>query len=109
MENEPGFLRLNPLLDKQNKVKLWAFNYGKRKAFCHEFFEGRSDTVIEQSVILAKTEGLGHIQCLDVCMQIEAEFPGRVEEIMDRAGEHPNGRLPGLGQYIRHLRNTDGG
>ncbi len=108
MENEPGFQKLNPLLDNRLKIKLWARNYGKRKAFCHEFFEGRSDMVIEQSTILAKTEGLGHIQCLDICMQVEAEFPGRIEEVMDKAGEHPNGRIVGLGQYIRHLRKTSG-
>ena len=105
---EFGFQKLNPLLTPDLKVDLWAHNYAKRRAFCHEFFEGRSDIVIEQSVILSDTEETGRIQSLDICMQVEAEFPGKVEEIMDRAGEHPNGRLVGLGQYIRHLRRTDG-
>ena len=108
MEQVPGFQRLNPLLEPDSKVALWAHNYAKRRAFCHEYFGGRSDAIIAQSVIFSDTAETGRIQALDICMQIETEFPGRVEEIMDRAGLHPNGRIVGLGQYIRHIRRTSG-
>ncbi len=108
MTEGPGFQRQDPLLDRHKKVEVWARNYAKRKAFCHEFFEGRSDIVIEQSAIFSKEANVGSIQALDICMQVEAEFPGRIEEAVDRAGEHPNGRIVGMGQYIRHLRQTSG-
>ncbi len=107
IEGHHGFEKLDPLLSKRKKKALWARNYAKRRAFNQEFFGGRGDTILEQSKILTKESEVGPIAALDLCMQIEAEFPNRVEEVIDRAGEHPNGRLPGIGQYIRHLRKTN--
>lgn len=84
----------------------WARTFAKHKALCHEFFGGRSDAIIEQSKLLSKNTTLGPIEALDLCMQIEVEFPNRIEEFLDRSGLHPNGRLVGLQQYITHVRKN---
>jgi hypothetical protein len=82
----------------------WAREYAQHKAICHEFFEGRADTVIEQAKILAEHTEAGAIGSLDICMQVEAEFPGRIEEFVSKSEEHPQGRLIGLMQYISYIR-----
>lgn len=84
----------------------WAQQYAQHLAFCHEYFGGKADNIITQSKRLASESPLGNIQALDVCMQIEAEFPGRIEEIVESSFEHPQGALIGLSQYITHLRNN---
>jgi len=98
----------DPLVKYERARRLWALNYSKHIEFCQEFFEGRADIVMDQGKLLSSETSLGQIESLDICMQIEAEFPGRVEEFVDRSGEHPGGRIIGLIQYMTHIRNTSG-
>jgi len=93
----------------KQRIREWAAIYAQHKAFCYEHFQdGRADTIIAEAKHMAKVTTLGAIQALDLCMQIEMEFPKRLAEVLDRAREHPNGELVGIAQYIRHLRNTGG-
>lgn len=94
------------IAEHRRRLKEWAYTLAEHKIFCYEYFGGRADTVIEYSEKLKEDTELGSIQMLDICMQIEAEFPNRIEEIYDRAQLHPNGMLIGLSQYIRHIRNN---
>lgn len=87
------------------ELRKWAYQYAERKAFCHEYFGGRADAIMAHAKQFATDTSAGPIQSLDICMQVEAEFPGRLEEFLDKAREHPNGALVGLGQYIRYVRN----
>lgn len=70
------------------------------------FEEPRSDAILlaaERLKHLAK-DRIGSLQSIDICVQIEEEFPGRVQEFVEEAYKHPNGVLHGLGQYIRYQR-----
>jgi hypothetical protein len=96
----------DPLVKYERARRRWAFNYAQHKAFCIEYFEGRADTIFEQAKLMQEQTMLGPIEALDICMQIEAEFPKRVEEFVDRSGEHPGGRIIGLIQYMTHVRTN---
>jgi len=88
----------------EDEIWKWAQTFAQHKAFCHEYFGGRADLVIEQARLLQEESAVGPTACLDLCMQIEAEFPGRIEEFIGRSEEHPQGRIIGLMQYIVHVR-----
>lgn len=88
------------------QVWKWASEYSKHLALCRDFFEGRADAVIEAGKDLYETTNLGAISALDICMQVEAEFPKRVEEFYEQASRHPQGAVIGMMQYIAHVRRN---
>lgn len=86
------------------KAEDWAKEYARHKVFCIDYFEGRADIIIQQSQIITSLTNMGPIQALDICMQVEAEFRGRVEEFVGRALQHPQGFIIGMSQYITYRR-----
>lgn len=70
------------------------------------FTEKRADAIMLAAERLKHLGGgsVGSIQSIDLCVQIEEEFPGRVQEFVEEAYKHPDGMLVGLGQYIKYQR-----
>lgn len=95
-------------LNDSMKVAAWALEYQVHIKLCQEFFETRADVIVSESKKISNVTTLGPIQAIDICMQIEAEFPKRLEEVLERADQHPNGILIGLVQFITYLRTTGG-
>lgn len=73
------------MINGMSPEELWRRQYTMHLQFCHNQFESRAETVIQQSKVVSGLTHLGPIQALDVCMQVEAEFPGRVQEFIGRA------------------------
>lgn len=80
--------------------KRWDLHYKARRAFCQEWFGGRADTIFAQAEVIRLNTHIGPFQSLDICMQIEAEFPGKVEEFIERAMGVPSGVIQGLMSVI---------
>lgn len=80
--------------------KRWELLYQARRSFCQEWFGGRADVIFAQAELIRLNTHLGPFQSLDICMQVEAEFPGRVQEIVEKAIEHPSGILSGMMSII---------
>ena len=94
------------MLKRAADLQIWKKQLFGHLDLCYEYFpEKRADIIVEQAKILKDRSTAGAIQTLDICMQIEEEFPGRIEEFVTEAQRHPQGPLIGLSQYIRYQRN----
>ncbi len=84
----------------QNSLK-WARMLHEQIEISKETFQERHDAVYESSKFLSDNAVAGPIQALNICMQIEMEFPGRIEEFVERSQKSRMGMLYGLMILIR--------
>lgn len=95
-------------MSEEDNIHHWAHHLEDEIAKCYNTFQERGDKVYDASKELTIKSPMGAIQSLNICMQIEAEFPGRLEECLERADMVANfsgcGIMNGLISAIRYMR-----
>ena len=102
----PSSSRMNQMTTEA-KLQRWKHQMAKEMDMVYTIFtEPRADAVVRSAKKLKDfSDGkVGAIAAVDLCVQIEEEFPGRIDEFIEEATKHPNGVLHGLGQYVRYQR-----
>lgn len=88
----------------KKRVMQWAEELQLQIEISKETFQDRHNAVYDTSKHLSEISSAGPIQALNICMQIEDEFPGKVEEFVARAEESKGGVLFGLQAMIAAYR-----
>lgn len=75
-----------PAWENMSKEQRWAETLTFHRGFALNYFgDIRGQVIIDYSERMARETSYGPIGCLDVLMQIEAEFPGKLEEVYEKA------------------------